>query len=79
MAQSMRASDEFAEVAMEQCVCADGGLLMLKERQRKVAEEVVAGLRDARSLWVVGEGDMKGARFTLNPDSKFAVNGVTWR
>lgn len=52
---------------------------MLKERQRRAAEEVLAGLREARSLWVVGAGDMKGARFTLNPDSEFAVNGVTWR
>lgn len=58
---------------------ADGGLTMLKEYHRKAAEEVTTGKRSARSLWVVGKGDLKGARFTLNPESEFAVNGVTWR
>ena len=73
-------ADEFVAVALGQVATeADGGLTMLKERQRKDAEEVAAGLRSARSLWVVGKGDLKGARFTLNPESEFAVNGVTWR
>jgi hypothetical protein len=56
----------------------DGGLTMLKERQRKDAEEVAAGLRDPRSLMVVGKGDMKGFRFTPNPASKFSVDGEGW-
>jgi hypothetical protein len=58
---------------------ADGGLTILREYHRKAAEEVAAGKRSARSLWVVGKGDLKGARFTLNPESEFAINGVTWR
>jgi hypothetical protein len=73
-------ADHFVAVALGQVATeADGGLTMLKERQRKDAEEVAAGLRTARSLWVVGKGDLKGACFTLNPESEFAVNGVTWR
>lgn len=57
----------------------DGGLTILKNYHRKAAQEVAAGKRSARSLWVVEKGDLKGARFTLNPESEFAVNGVTWR
>jgi hypothetical protein len=73
-------ADHFVAVALGQVATdADGGLTMLKERQRKDAEKVTAGLRSARSLWVVGKGDLKDARFTLNPESEFAVNGVTWR
>lgn len=78
MAQSIRTSDECADTAVESRVCADGGLWMLKEHQRKDAEEVAAGLRDPRSLWVVGKGDLKGFRFTQNPASKFATPGSGW-
>lgn len=56
----------------------DGGLLMLKERQRKDEEEIAAGLRDPRSLWVVGKGDLKGVTFTRNPASKFSIPGTGW-
>jgi hypothetical protein len=56
----------------------EGGLPMLKARKRKNAKEVVAGLRSARSLWVVGEGDLKGATFTPNPASEFSRNGEGW-
>jgi hypothetical protein len=59
-------------------VLADGGLAMLKERQRKDAEEVAAGLRDPRSLWVVQKGDLKGFTFAENPKSKYAIPGVGW-
>jgi hypothetical protein len=55
-----------------------GGLPMLKARKRKDAKEVVAGLRSARSLWVVGEGDLKGFTFTMNPESEFSGNGEGW-
>ena len=44
---------------------------MLKERQRKDAEEAAAGLRDPRSLMVVGKGDLKWVRFTPKPDAEF--------
>lgn len=56
----------------------EGGLPMLKARKRKDAEEVVAGLRSARSLWVVGKGDLKGTTFTLNPESEFSRKGEGW-
>lgn len=56
----------------------EGGLPMLKARKRKAAQEVEAGLRSARSLWVVGEGDLKGATFTPNPESEFSRNGEGW-
>lgn len=56
----------------------EGGLPMLKARKRKAAQEVEAGLRSARSLWVVGEGDLKGATFTPNPASEFSRNGEGW-
>lgn len=73
-------ADELVDVAVGKVATeTDGGLTMLKEHHRKAAEEVAAGKRSARSLWVVGKGDLKGARFTLNPESEFAVNGVTWR
>lgn len=55
-----------------------GGLPMLKARQRKDAEEVQAGHRDPRSLLAVGKGDLKGARFTLNPKSEFKWDGGSW-
>jgi hypothetical protein len=56
----------------------DGGLSMLKDRQRKDAEEVAAGLRDPRSLMVVRKGDLKGVRFSPNPASKFSGKGEGW-
>lgn len=56
----------------------EGGLPMLKARKRKNAQEVEAGLRSARSLWVVGKGDLKGATFTPNPASEFSRKGEGW-
>lgn len=56
----------------------DGGSPMLKERQRKDAEEVAAGRRSPRSLLVVGKGDLKDAIFTGNPKSEFADVGFGW-
>jgi len=56
----------------------EGGLPMLKARKRKDTQEVVAGKRSARSLWVVGKGDLKGATFTLNPESEFSRKGEGW-
>jgi len=56
----------------------EGGLPKLKAAHRKNAKEVVTGLRSARSLWVVGEGDLKGATFAMNPASEFSRNGEGW-
>jgi hypothetical protein len=78
MTKSLRNTAKLAAAAMEPRVCADGGLAMLKERQIKDAQEVASGKRSARSLMVVGKGDLKGFRFTQNPASKFAVAGTGW-
>lgn len=56
----------------------EGGLPMLKAHKRKNAKEVEAGLRSARSLWVVGKDDLKGVTFTLNPESEFSRKGEGW-
>jgi hypothetical protein len=56
----------------------EGGLPMLKARQRKDSEEVAAGLRSPLSLLVVGKGDLKGATITYNPNSEFARRGEGW-
>jgi hypothetical protein len=55
------------------------GLPMLKERQRKDAEEVAAGKRSIYSLLAVGKGDLDGATVTFNPKSEFAGPGWTER
>ena len=69
----------FAAFARGEVVVEDlGGLQMLKDRQRKDSEEVAAGLRDPRSLLVVGKGDLKGATFTENPESEFNKFGKGW-
>lgn len=57
----------------------EGGLPMLKARQRKDSEEVAADLRSPLSLLVVDKGDLKGATFTLNPQSEFNRDGHGWR
>lgn len=71
-------ANEFVAAALGRGASEDGGLPMLKERQRKDAAEVAAGHRTARSLLAVGKGDLKGARFTGNPASEFADIGAGW-
>lgn len=48
---------------------------MLKERQRKDAEKIAAGLRDPRSLLMVGQGDLRGPflHSTRHPSSNGMV------
>lgn len=48
-----------------------GGLQTLKDRHRKDAQEVRAGLRSTRSLVMLSEGWLKGATFIENPESEF--------
>ena len=70
---------EFVGFALGRVVAEDlGGLQMLKDRQRKDAEEVAAGLRDPRTLLAVQKGDMDGATFTPNPKSEFNKSGEGW-
>ena len=56
----------------------DGGLPMLKERQRQDANEVAAGRRSARSLLMFQKDDLKGYRLTPNPASEFDRSGDGW-
>lgn len=78
MSKSTSITNKIVDAAMEQRISKDGGLAMLKERQIKDAQEVASGKRSARSLWVVGKGDLKGFTFTQNPSSKYAVAGTGW-
>jgi hypothetical protein len=71
-------ADEFVAAALGRGVSKDGGLPMLKGRQRKDVAEVAAGRRTARSLLAVGKGDLRGARITQNPASEFAQVGAGW-
>jgi hypothetical protein len=56
----------------------DEGLQLLKEIQRRDAEDVIAGRRSARSLWAIQKGDLKGFTFTPNPNSEFERPGEGW-
>jgi hypothetical protein len=71
-------ADKFVAVALGQIAADDGGLPMLKERQRKDAEDVAAGRRSARSLLMFQKDDLKGYRFTPNPASEFERSGDGW-
>lgn len=59
-------ANAFVAAALGRGHADDLGMPLLKERQRKDAEEVSAGLRSARSLWVVQEGDLEGYSFTAS-------------
>lgn len=69
---------EFVAAALDQVAPQDGGLPMLKQRQRKDAEDVAAGRRSARSLMAVRKADLKEFRFTPNPASEFDRTGGGW-
>lgn len=71
-------ADDFVAVALGRVASEDGGLPMLKERQRKDAEDVAAGRRSARSLLMFQKDDLKGYRFTPNPASEFERSGDGW-
>lgn len=71
-------ADEFVAAALGRDASRDGGLPMLKERLRKDAEEVATGHRSAQSLLMFQKGDLKGYRFTPNPESEFEQSGDGW-
>jgi hypothetical protein len=71
-------ADRFLAVALGQEVAEEGGLPMLKERQRKDSEEVAAGLRDPRSLLAFQNLDLKNTSFKPNPASEFEQIGEGW-
>ena len=51
---------------------------MLRERHRKDAEDVAAGRRSARSLFMFQKGDLDGIQLTQNPESEFERDGEGW-
>ncbi len=71
-------ANAFVAAALGRGHADDLGLPLLKERQLKDAEEVSAGLRSARSLWAVQEGDLEGYSFTASETSEFGQVGNGW-
>lgn len=72
------AADKFLAVALGREAGKSAGLRVLKERQRKDAEEVATGKRSPRSLLALKEGDLKKYQFTQNPSSEFSRSGEDW-
>jgi len=66
------------EIAIENNACEEGGLRMLKDRQRKDAHKVANGQRSARSLIAAPEGTLLDATVTSNPNSKYERPGEGW-
>jgi len=54
------------------------GLKRLEERKLKDAEEVAAGTRDPRSLFLFDADQVKGMTFSEGPDSEFKREGEGW-
>lgn len=72
------AADEFVHAALSGGTTAEGGLPMLKERQRQDADDVTAGRRSARSLWAIQKGSLDGYTFTPSRTSEFDQVGNGW-
>jgi len=68
-------ADAFVAAALGHGAEPEQGLSLLKERQRKDAEDVAAGRRTARSLWAIQQGDMAGYTFTPSSTSEFDQAG----
>ncbi|MBW8847713.1 MAG: hypothetical protein JF607_22355 [Burkholderiales bacterium] len=71
-------ADGFVAAALGRVVSGDGGLPSLKDRQRKDAEDVIAGRRSARSLWAIQKGDLDGFVFKFNRNSEFDRAAESW-
>lgn len=72
-------ADEFIAIALgREAAPEDGGLPMLKERQRKDAVEVAAERKSARSFLMFQKSDLKRATSTENPASEFNRKGDGW-
>lgn len=70
--------DDLVAMAMGLGAPVDEGLQLLKETQRRDADDVAAGRRAARSLWVLQKGDLDDFTFTPNPNSEFDRPGEGW-
>lgn len=71
-------ADAFVAAALGRGAEPEQGLPLLKERQRKDAEDVMAGRRTARSLWAIQKGDLAGYTFTPSGTSEFDQAGKGW-
>jgi len=62
--------DDLVAAAMGHGAPMHGGLQLLKDTQRRDAEDVAAGRRAARSLWAFQKGDLEGlpSRPTRTPN-----------
>lgn len=69
---------ELAGIDTSLYVPLEGELPMLKEQQRKDAEDVAAGRRTVRSLWAFQLGDLEGFTFTPSPTSEHDKPGDGW-
>lgn len=70
--------DDLVAAAMGHGAPIDEGLQLLKETQRRDADDVAAGCRATRSLWALQKGDLEGFTFTPNPNSEFERPGEGW-
>lgn len=71
-------ADAFVAAALGRGAALEDGLPMLKERQRKDAEDVLAGRRTARSLLAIQKGGLKGFTFSPSQTSEFDRSGNGW-
>lgn len=71
-------ADAFVAEVLSKRTASDGGLLMLKEIQRKDSEDVAAGRRSARSLMAFQKGDLVGYTLAPNKNSEFDHAGSGW-
>lgn len=71
-------ADDFVAAALGHGAKEDGGLEILKEYHQKVAEEVSAGRRSARSLFMFPKGYLNDFTFESNPESEFERAGQGW-
>lgn len=70
--------DDLVAAVMGHGAPIDRGLQLLKDIQRRDAEDVAAGRRAARTLWAFQKGDLEGFAFTPNPNSEFDLPGEGW-
>lgn len=71
-------ADAFVAAALGRSGAAEEGLSLLKEQQRRDAEDVRLGRRSARSLWAIQKGDLAGCTFTPSRTSAYDQTGEGW-
>ena len=71
-------ANAFVAVALGRAGVTEEGLVLLKERRRKDAEDMSVGRRTARSLWAIQKGDLEGLTFMPNQTSEIDQAGKGW-